>query len=116
MQARMLQDSCLAMHNLADSHWVIAQQKELVIQLTRQWLKCPKDDHSTLTEFLQGHVPNQVQCQFTARQKDFVLTRGLLYLNTTPSRSNEDVLSFVVPTHKCHATIDRCHHHTGHQG
>ena len=26
MQARMLEDSRIAMHNLADSHWVIAQQ------------------------------------------------------------------------------------------
>ena len=52
MQARMLEDSRIALWNLADSHWIVAQQSELVIQLTTQWLKCPKDDHSTLAEFL----------------------------------------------------------------
>ena len=35
MQARMLEDSCLAMRNLADSHWILAQQSEPVIRLTR---------------------------------------------------------------------------------
>ena len=52
MQARMLEDSRVALHNLADSHWIIAQQSEPVIQLTTQWLKRLKDDHSTLAEFL----------------------------------------------------------------
>ena len=31
MQAHMLEDSCLALQNLADSHWVLAQQSEPVI-------------------------------------------------------------------------------------
>ena len=109
MQARMLEDSRLAMHNLADSHWVISQQSEPVIWLTTEWLKCPKDDHSTLTQFLQWCVTIEVHHQFAAPQKDFVLKRGLLYLKTTPSHSNEDVLAFVVPTHKRPAAIDGCH-------
>ena len=67
MQAHMLEDSCVTLCNLADSHWIIAQQSEPVIRLTTQWLKCPKDDHSTLAEFLQGQVPDQIQCQYTTR-------------------------------------------------
>ena len=31
MQACMLEDSHVALHNLADSHWIIAQQSEPVI-------------------------------------------------------------------------------------
>ena len=93
MQAHMLEDSCLALQNLADSHWIVAQQSEPVIQLTTEWLKCPKDDHSTLANFLQGQVPDQVQCQYTAQQKDFTLNQGLLYLKTTPSLSKEDILA-----------------------
>ena len=54
MQARMLEDSHLAMWNLADSHWILAQQSEPVIRLTTEWLKHLKDNHSTLTEFLKG--------------------------------------------------------------
>ena len=116
MQAHMLEDSCVMLHNLADSHEIIAQQIEPVIRLTSQWLKRPKDDHSTLAEFLRGQVPDQIQCQYATPQKDFTLNRDLLYLKTMPSRSNEDVLAFVVPTHKRRATIDGCHRYTGHQG
>ena len=109
MQAQMLEDSRLAMCNLVDSHWIITQQNEPVIRLTIEWLKCLKDDHSTLTQFLQRRVPNQVQCQYPTQQKDFTLNRGLLYLKTTPSHSNEDILAFVVPAHKRQAAIDGCH-------
>ena len=109
MQAKMLEDSCLTMRNLVDSHWIIAQQSEPVIWLTTEWLKHPKNDHSTVTQFLQGHVPDQVQHQFAAQQEDFVLKKGLLYLETTPSHSNKDMLAFIVPTHKCCTAINVCH-------
>ena len=109
MQACMLEDTHPALRNLADSHWIVAQQSEPVIRLTTERLKHPKDDHSTLADFLQGQVPNQIQHQYAARQKDFTLNRGLLYLKTTPSCSNEDILAFVVPTHKCRAAMDGCH-------
>ena len=104
------------MKNLADSHWVIAQQNEPAIKLTYQWLKRPKNDHRTLGEFLQGRVPRQEQRLYAARQKDFVEKRGMVYLRTTPSRSQEEVLVFVVPTHKRRAAIDGCHRFAGHQG
>ena len=42
MQAHMLEDSRVALCNLADSHWNIAQQSEPVIRLTTQWLKLPQ--------------------------------------------------------------------------
>ena len=104
------------MKNLADSHWVITQQSEPVIRLTYQWLKRPKNDRRTLGEFLQGRVPLPEQRLYATRQKDFVEKRGMLYLRTTPSRSQEEVLAFVVPTHKRRAAIDGCHRFAGHQG
>ena len=61
-------------------------------------------------------MPDQIQRQYATRQKDFTLNRGLLYLKTTPSHSNEDILAFVVLTHKCRTAIDGCHRHTRHQG
>ena len=69
MQACMLEDSRIALQNLADSHWIVAQQSELVIRLTTQWLKHPKDDHSTLVEFLRGQVPDQIQRQYAAQHR-----------------------------------------------
>ena len=104
------------MKNLADSHWVIAQQSEPAIKLIYQWLKHPKYDHWTLGECLQGRVSQLEQRLYAARQKDFVKRRGMLYLRTTPSRSQEDVLVFVMLTHKRRAAIDGCHRFAGHQG
>ena len=63
------------------------------------------------------HKVPDAECHiYTARQKDFVLWRNLLYLKVTPKRSNEDVLVFVVPGLKRQAAIDGCHHYLGHQG
>ena len=45
-----------------------------------------------------------------------MLWHNLLYLRTTPKRSNEDILVFVVPGLKCQAVIDGCHQYLGHQG
>ena len=116
LQVRQLADTRQQMKNLADSHWVIAQQNEPAIKLTYQWLKCSKNNHRTLGEFLQGRVPQQEQRLYAACQKDFVEKRGMVYLRTIPSRSQEEVLVFVVPTHKRRAAIDGCHHFAGHQG
>ena len=44
LQVRQLADTRQQMKNLADSHWVIAQQNEPTIKLTYQWLKRPKND------------------------------------------------------------------------
>ena len=116
MQVRQLADTRQQMKNLADSHWVLAQQNEPAIKLTYQWLKHPKDDHRTLGEYLQGRLSQLEQRLYAAHQKDFVERRGMLYLRTTPSHSEEDVLAFVVLTHKRRAAIDGCHRFAGHQG
>ena len=99
--ARKEADSCDAIQNLANSHWIITQQNKPVIQLVTEWIEHPKNDCSTLSEFLKGHMPDMVQQQYAARQKDFVIKRGLLYLKTMPNHSNEDIMAFVMPTHKC---------------
>ena len=67
LQVRQLADTQQQMKNLADSHWVIAQQNEPAIKLTYQWLKHPKNDHRTLGEFLQGRVPQNHTARTTAR-------------------------------------------------
>ena len=116
LQVHQLADSRQQMKNLADSHWVIVQQNEPTIKLTYQWLKRPKDDHRTLEQYLQGCVPQQEQRLYATCQKDFVERRGMLYLRTTPSHSQEEVLVFVLPTHKRRAAIDGCHRFASHQG
>ena len=69
-----------------------------------------------LDQYLKHQVPD-TECQiYAAHQKDFMLQHNLLYLRTTPKRSNEDVLVFVVPGLKHQAAIDGCHRYLGHQG
>ena len=51
LQVRQLADTQQQMKNLADSHWVIAQQSEPAIKLTYQWLKSPT--------YAQSSVQNQ---------------------------------------------------------
>ena len=53
---------------------------------------------------------------FYARQKEFTLQDNLLYLQVTPTNSQDMVSVFVVPTADWQATIDGCHRSAGHQG
>ena len=102
--------------NLADSQWVVAQWGDRAIRLVMKWLRRRKDDNQTLDQFMKHKVPD-AECRiYATRQKDFVLRCNLLYLKTTPKRSNEDVLVFVVPGLKRQVVIDGCHHYLGHQG
>ena len=109
MQAQMLAETKKNYQNLADSHWVVAQQGDIAIQLVMDWLKRKKDDHQTLDQYLKHHVPDAEHRIYAARQKDFVLRRNLLYLRVMPKRSSEDVLVFVVPGLKRQVVIDGCH-------
>ena len=53
---------------------------------------------------------------YAARQKEFVVQDNLLYLQTTPTNSQDSTSVFVVPTNDRQAAIDGCHRSTGHQG
>ena len=64
-----------------------------------------KNNRRRLDQYLKYHVPDAERRIYTARQKDFVLRRNLLYLRVTPKKSNEDVLVFVVPGLKRQAAM-----------
>ena len=53
---------------------------------------------------------------YTTRQKEFTSQDNLLYLQATPTNSQDTVQVFVVPTADWQAAIDGCHHSAGHQG
>ena len=53
---------------------------------------------------------------YTARQKEFTLQDNLLYIQVTPTNSQDTAPVFVVPTADQQAAIDGCHHSVGHQG
>ena len=45
-----------------------------------------------------------------------VLSKGLLYVSTTPKGEVEGVLAFLVPTDQCRVALNGVHHDSGHQG
>ena len=53
---------------------------------------------------------------YAARQKEFVVQDNLLYLQATPTNSQDKVPVFVVLSMDWQAAIDGCHHSVGHQG
>ena len=51
-----------------------------------------------------------------ARQKEFTIQDNLLYLQATPTNSQDSIPVFVVPEKDRQAAIDGCHRSAGHQG
>ena len=45
-----------------------------------------------------------------------VLSKGLLYISTTPKGEVEGVLAFLVPSSQCTVVLNGVHHDVGHQG
>ena len=44
------------------------------------------------------------------------MSKGLLYLSTTPKGELEGLLAFLVPSSQCTAVLNGVHHNAGHQG
>ena len=102
--------------NLANQDWVRAQSKDPVISNVIKWIQRPKKDHRKLEEYLAGVASDYKKCFYAARQKEFTLQDNLLYLQVTPTNSQDTAPVFVVPTTDRQAAIDSCHHSAGHQG
>ena len=102
--------------NLANGTWVAAQNRDEVILLVKQWVERPKDDQRKLEEFLDGRVTDYDKRFYAARQKEFMVHDGLLYLNITSPIGRDSTPVFVVPAGKRQAAIDGCHRSAGHQG
>ena len=102
--------------NLANLDWVEAQEKDPVIPTVINWVKRPKGDRRTLVECLAGVASEYEKRYYAARQKEFTIQDNLLYLQATPTKSQDSAPVFVVPEKDRQAAIDRCHHSAGHQG
>ena len=101
--------------NLANQDWVIAQSKDPVIPHVIKLIQQPRKDHRKLEEYLAGVASDYEKHFYTAQQKEFTLQDNLLYLQVTPTNSQDTVPVFVVLTADRQAAIDGCHHSAGHQ-
>ena len=102
--------------NLANQDWVRAQSGDPIIPQVIKWIQQPREDCRKLEEYLAGVASDYEKCFYTARQKEFTLQDNLLYLQVTPTNSQDTVPVFVVPTADRQAAIDGCHCSAGHQG
>ena len=102
--------------NLANQDWVKAQSRDLVIPQVIKWIQRPREDRRKLKEYLAGVASDYEKCFYATRQKEFTLQDNLLYLQVTPTNSQDTAPVFVVPAADWQAAIDGCHCSAGHQG
>ena len=102
--------------NIANQDWVRAQSKDPVIPHVIKWIQRLRKDHRKLEEYLTGVASDYEKHFYTARQKEFTLQDSLLYLQVTPTNSQDMAPVFVIPTVDQQAAIDGCHRSVGHQG
>ena len=105
--------------NLANSDWVEAQQRDLVIPHVIAWINRPKDDKRSLVQYLDGSntlISDYDKCFYVTHQKEFVIHDNLLNVQVTPTNSLDSAPVFVVPMGKCQTAINVCHCSAGHQG
>ena len=101
--------------NLANLDWVEAQRRDPVIPAIINWIKWPRGDKRTLAECLARVASEYKRHFYAAHQKEFVVQDNLLYLQATPTNSQDSVPVFVVPTNDRQAAIDACHRNASHQ-
>ena len=102
--------------NLANLDCIKAQSEDPIIPQVIKWINQPRGDRRKLEEYLARVASDYEKCFYTARQKEFTLQDNLLYLQTTPTNSQDTAPVFVVPTVDRQAAIDSCNNSVGHQG
>ena len=102
--------------NLANQDWVKAQSRDPVIPQVIKWIQQLREDRRKLKEYLAGVASDYEKHFYAARQKEFTMQDNLLYLQVTPTNSQDTAPVFVVPAADQQAAIDGCHRSVGHQG
>ena len=129
-EARLCEHVCLVekarvqAEKLAPMHvvnWEDAQGADAVLVACRKWLKAHKDipaekRDALLKKYLGSQADTEEGCTLFCMGNSLVLSKGLLYMSTTPKGEMEGVLAFLVPSSQCMAALNSIHHDAGHQG
>ena len=90
--------------------WEEAQEADAVLAVCRRWLHTckdtlfPKRDALLKKYFGDNTDPEEGRALFHVCNS-LVLSKGLLYVSTTPKGEAEGILAFVVPTSQHHAAL-----------
>ena len=116
-------EACVQAPKLAPMHvnnWGEAQETDAVLATCRLWLCTQKDTpfpkrDALLKKYLGDNVDTEERHALFCMCNSLVLSKGLLYVNTTPKGEAEEILAFLVPTGKCRTVLNGVHHDAGHQ-
>ena len=97
-----------------------AQEEDTVLAACRRLCICkdtpfPRRD-ALLKKYLGDYVNTEKRCALFHTCNSLFLSKGLLYVSTTPKGEAEGILAFVVPTGQCCAALNGVHSEAGHQG
>ena len=101
--------------------WEEAQEADATLARCHKWLRLRKDTplpwrDTFLKECLGVESETEQGKMFLHICNSLVLSKGLMYVSTTPNGDTEGVLFFVVPVGQCCLALNGVHHDAGHQG
>ena len=102
-------------------NWEDAQGADMMLAACRKWLTAQKDTpaekrDALLKKYLGSQADMKEGHMLFHMCNSLVLSKGLLYMSTTPKGEMEGVLAFLVPSSQCTAALNSVHHDAGHQG
>ena len=102
-------------------NWEDAQGAHMVLTVCRKWLKTCKDTlaerrDALLKKYLGSEADMEEGCTLFHICNSLVLSKGLMYISTTPKEELEGVLAFLVPSSQCIKALNGVHRDADHQG
>ena len=102
-------------------NWEDTQGADTALAACRRWLKAHKDTpaekrDALLKKYLGSQADTEEGYTLFHMCNSLVLSKGPLYMSTTPKGEMEGVLAFLVPSSQCMAALNGIHHDTAHQG
>ena len=101
--------------------WEEAQEADATLAWCHKWLHLRKDMplpqwDAFLKECLGVEVEMEQGKMFFHIHNSLVLSKGLMYVSTTPKGETEGVLAFVILVGQCCLALNGVHHYASHQG
>ena len=101
--------------------WEEAQEADAALARCHKWLCLRKDTplpwwDTLLKECLGAEAKTEQGKMFFPICNSLVLSKGLMYVNTTPKGETEGVLAFIIPVGQRRLVPNGVHHNAGYQG
>ena len=101
--------------------WEEAQEADATLAACCKWLHLRKDTllpqwDTFLKECLGAEAEIEQGKMFFCFCNSLILSKGLMYMSTTPKGETEGVLAFVFSVGQCCLVVNGVHHDASHQG